>query len=72
MQVKKIAHLTKCLELQLTRAKAEGIVSQFTQGISGSLTWGNCREGSARYLVLWLLNKMHAGTQIPSRPQAAN
>ena len=70
MQVEKISHLTQHLELQLAKAKAEGIVYKLMKGILHSLTWETLR-GSERYLVL-MAAKKHASTQMHSRPQVAD
>lgn len=38
MQVEKIAHLTQHLQLQLTQAKAEGIIYKLIEGMPQSST----------------------------------
>ena len=66
-----IAHLSQHPELLLARAKTEGIVYKLTEDINQLSIWKSVKKRLC-HVFSSVSTKMHAATQIHSRPQTEN
>ena len=63
MQVEKSSHLIQHPQLQLARAKAEGIVYKVVEGIPKPLTWETAKKRPCQVFSL-VATKMHTAIKI--------